>query len=94
MNDFLENTLRIFAAARDSDDGQRCAVSMSPDAREKLKAALASARDSVGVPGALSMRASEPRRLGFNDGVIIRIARRCAAWCASSSCSSISPTGT
>ncbi|HEY6124959.1 MAG TPA: M6 family metalloprotease domain-containing protein [Steroidobacteraceae bacterium] len=68
---FLENTLHIFAAARASDDGQRCAVSMSPEAREKLKAALASARGQGGFPEALSMRASEPRRLGFNDGVII-----------------------
>jgi immune inhibitor A len=68
---FLERTLHIFAAARASDDGQRCAVSMSPEARDKLKAALDAARGRIGVPDALSMRASEPRRLGFNDGVII-----------------------
>lgn len=70
-NRFLENTLQIFAAARASDDGQRCAVSMSPEAREKLRTALAEARRSGNFPEALSLRASEPRPLGYNDGVII-----------------------
>ena len=68
---FLADTLHIFAAARASDDGGRCAVSMSPEARDKLKAALASARATAGFPESLSMRAAEPHGMGFNDGVII-----------------------
>lgn len=69
--DFLMDTVHIFEAARASDDGNRCAVSMSPEARERLKEALAGARDAGGLPQALSLRASEPRAIGFNDGVII-----------------------
>lgn len=68
---FLIDTRHIFAQARASHDDQRCAVSMAPEAREKLKAAIESMRTTEGMPMALSLRASEPRPLGFNDGVII-----------------------
>jgi immune inhibitor A len=44
---------------------------MSPEAREKLNKAMEKARAAGGFPYALSLRASEPRALGFNDGVIV-----------------------
>jgi immune inhibitor A len=67
----LARTRDIFAAARASDDGERCAVSMSPELRERVKAALANMRAAAGVAGALSLRAAEPHVLGLNDGVIV-----------------------
>ncbi len=69
--EFLTNTLHIYAAARESDDGQRCAVSMSPDARERFNVALKAAQESMGNNEGFSFRAAEPRALGLNDGVII-----------------------
>ncbi len=69
--EFLANTLHIFEAARASDDGNRCAVSMAPEAREKLNKAMEQMRSTGAFPEALSLRASEPRAVGFNDGVII-----------------------
>ena len=69
--ELLDNARRIFDAARLSEDGNRCAVSMSPEARERLKQAMANVRSAGGLPESLSLRAAEPRRLGFNDGVII-----------------------
>ncbi|MFZ4701054.1 MAG: hypothetical protein ACOYMG_13470, partial [Candidatus Methylumidiphilus sp.] len=69
--EFLANTLHIFEAARASDDGNRCAVSMAPEAREKLNKAMEQMRATGAFPEALSLRASEPRAVGFNDGVII-----------------------
>src|SRR3982751_1798595 len=69
--DFLADTLHIFAAARASDDGERCAVSMAPELADRLKAALGAARSAAGVPETLSLRAAEPHILGLNDGVIV-----------------------
>ena len=73
MNDwtYLENYTQIFTSARASDDGTRCAVSASPEAREKLKDALKAARESGAVPSGFSLHASEPTAIGLNDGVII-----------------------
>ena len=68
---FLMNAHRIFAAARANADDARCAVSMAPEARERLKTAIESMRSTEGMPMALSLRAAEPRALGLNDGVII-----------------------
>lgn len=69
--DLVSNTLNIFAAARDSDDSNRCAVSMSPENREKFNKALKTAQDSLGSNESMVVRVSEPRALGLNDGVII-----------------------
>jgi immune inhibitor A len=68
---YLENYTQIFSAARASDDGTRCAVAPSPEAREQLKDALSAARDAGAVPSIFSLRASEPTVVGLNDGVII-----------------------
>jgi immune inhibitor A len=48
-----------------------CAVSASPELRERIRAATADARRSAGLPEVgLGSLLSEPRRLGFNDGMI------------------------
>lgn len=67
---YLENYLQIFRAARESDDGERCAVPASPEARDKLKAALKAVRDSGALPAGFTLKASEVTAPGLNDGVI------------------------
>jgi immune inhibitor A len=48
-----------------------CAVSASPELRERVRAAAAEARRAAGLPEAgLGSLMREPRRLGFNDGTI------------------------
>src|SRR5919112_1231820 len=48
-----------------------CAVSASPELRERVRAAAAEARRSAGLPDVgLGSLLREPRRLGFNDGMI------------------------
>jgi immune inhibitor A len=48
-----------------------CAVSASPELRERVRAATAEARRAAGLPEVgLGSLLREPRRLGFNDGVI------------------------
>ena len=68
---YVANYRQIFTAARASDDGERCAVAASPEARDKLKAALNALRTSGAVPAGFSLRASESTAIGLNDGVII-----------------------
>jgi immune inhibitor A len=67
----LDGVARIYEAARASDDGARCMVAPNPELRERIKSAMESTRATLGLPSALSLRAAEPRVLGFNDGVII-----------------------
>src|SRR5262245_2972192 len=69
--EFLGGLRQIHAAARASDDGERCAVAPSPELRERMKNELASlrtAKDSVLTP---FVRIGEPQRPGLNDGIII-----------------------
>jgi immune inhibitor A len=68
---FLEDITRIYSAARESDDGTRCMVAANPELRERIKSTMRSLAASGGLPAALSLRAAEPRALGFNDGVIV-----------------------
>jgi immune inhibitor A len=68
--ELLEGIARIYQAARDSEDGERCMVAPSPDLRERIKTAIAAMRATRSLPEALSLRAAEPRVLGLNDGVI------------------------
>jgi immune inhibitor A len=69
--DLLCNFERIRRAAMQSDDGLRCAVAPHPELREKIKRELVALRAAPGsVLGALA-RATEPRRPGLNDGMII-----------------------
>jgi immune inhibitor A len=58
-------------AARESDDGSRCAVAPSPELRDKIKQQLDAARAKKGSVLAPLVRAAEPRRPGFNDGLIV-----------------------
>ncbi len=69
--DIVANIQHIFSAAKASDDGDRCAVSMAPELRDKFNTALASARKAVGFSDSFSLKLSEPHGLGFNDGVIV-----------------------
>ena len=67
----IDDYRHIFASARASDDGDRCAVSPAPEIRDKLKAALEQLASTAGLPAGFSLKASEPRAVGLNDGVII-----------------------
>jgi immune inhibitor A len=66
----LQEIQHIYASARDSDNGDRCAVAPSPDLRERIKTALAAAGAAAGLPSVLNLRAAEPRVYGLNDGTI------------------------
>jgi immune inhibitor A len=68
---FLDGVARIYKAARASGDGARCMIAPHPELRERIKSAMESMRATLGLPSALSLRAAEPRVLGFNDGVIV-----------------------
>jgi len=50
-----------------------CAVSPSPELRERLNTVLREAREAAGLPPAAAQGSllREPHRLGFNDGVIL-----------------------
>jgi len=66
---WLDELNRIHAAARATDDGNRCTVAPSPELKERIKAELASIRaSSKSLP---FVRVGEPQRPGLNDGIII-----------------------
>ena len=67
----VQHYLQIRNAARACDDGQRCMVAPHPALRARINQELASIRTSGDSSIAALVRASEPRRLGYNDGVII-----------------------
>ena len=68
----ISDVSRIYQAARESDDGQRCMVAPHPKLRKKIRKELESIRRKRGsVLAALSLRATEPRVPGLNDGLII-----------------------
>ncbi len=61
----------IFSAAQDSDDGERCMISMSPELKDSVKAELSKLAEAKGLPGGAQLRLMEPRHPGFNDGMIM-----------------------
>ena len=67
----ISDVSRIYQAAGESDDGQRCMVAPSPELQKKLKKDLASIRSRA--TGTLSnfIRLREPTAVGLNDGMII-----------------------
>jgi immune inhibitor A len=67
----LRDYLHLHASARESDDGRRCLVAPHPDLRERINRELADIRSRGDNAIAALARASEPRRPGFNDGLII-----------------------
>jgi immune inhibitor A len=60
----------IYAAARKTDDGQRCMVAASPDLQEKIKAELKTLRANERSVIRGLVRAAEPQAPGLNDGMI------------------------
>ena len=68
---FLDGIRLIYRAAQISDDGNRCMVAPHPDLHERIKSTMRSLAASGGLPSALMLHAAEPRRLQFNDGVIV-----------------------
>ena len=69
--DFLADIQHIYASARSSDDGNRCAVAPHPDLRQRINTAIDAARAGGTFPGALRLRAAERKVYGLNDGTII-----------------------
>ena len=67
---FLMGLEHIYAAARESEDGERCAVAPAPELREQIKIAVAEAQAVQGLPSNLSVSAAEPNVYGLNDGAI------------------------
>lgn len=61
----------VYAQAARNNDGQRCAVAPAPELKDRIKAALAALAEADGVVGGFRPRITEPRHLGFNDGMII-----------------------
>ncbi len=71
MTTVLENYQHIYAAAKRSEDGQRCCVSPSPEAQDKLRAELKRLRESSSSPMAHRLGYREQQRVGFNDGLTV-----------------------
>ncbi len=67
---FLSEMLTIYRAARDSDDGHRCAVAPHPELRARMIEALQSLKGTHGLTEALSVKLAEPTAFGLNDGMI------------------------
>jgi immune inhibitor A len=69
--DLLTSIVRIYSAARSSQDGTRCCVAPHPDLQDRITAALEAARASADPIIQPMLRVQETRRIGFNDGLII-----------------------
>lgn len=71
QHDILTDVARIYAAARDTQEPERCMVAPSPELNERLRKELAHLRSQLTSAGGLRLRASHPTGEGFNDGLII-----------------------
>ena len=67
---FLSEILDIYKAARESDDGQICAVAPHPDLRARMDDAVKSMRQSHGFDETFVVKLAEPKADGLNDGTI------------------------
>jgi immune inhibitor A len=67
----IEHLARIYAAARRSDDGTRCAVAPHPLLRQRIKVEMQALHSRPNVSAALSIQAGDPEIPGLNDGMII-----------------------
>jgi len=67
----LADIRRIYAANRDSDDGDRCCVAPAPDLQTKINKALEKMRKAApeGMGDMVALR--QRPRVGFNDGLIV-----------------------
>ena len=67
---FLSEILDIYKAARESDDGQICAVAPHPDLRARMDDAVKSMKQSHGFDETFVVKLAEPKADGLNDGTI------------------------
>ncbi len=67
----LRGIARIYAAARASDDGERCCVAPHPDLQDKITQELERLRKRAGEGFRSMLRLQAETRVGFNDGLII-----------------------
>jgi immune inhibitor A len=67
----LDGVDRIYRAAAESDDGQRCMVAPSPELQDRIEEELAAATEAFTALPFAQVRAAEPDRPGLNDGLII-----------------------
>jgi immune inhibitor A len=70
-SELLHNFEKIRQAARESDDGQRCAVAPAPELNERIKKELADIKAASNSVVRALARVAEPDLPGFNDGLII-----------------------
>ena len=68
--ELLRSVRHIYAAAKQSSDGNRCMVAPDPQARERILKALNEARENAEPGIARSLRFRQPQPPGFNDGLI------------------------
>jgi immune inhibitor A len=69
-SELIDNFNHLRMAAKESSDGQLCAVAPAPELKERIAKEIADIRSrSNSVVGALA-RAAEPNRPGYNDGLI------------------------
>lgn len=71
MTTLLENRAHIYAAAKRSEDGERCCVSPSPEIQKALKAELERLRAQTSAPMRARLSFREKTRVGFNDGLTV-----------------------
>lgn len=68
---WIEEITHVHAAARASDDGNRCTVAPSPELKERIRSEIERIRASADSALAPFVRMGEPQRPGLNDGIII-----------------------
>lgn len=69
-NNVLSDMARIMTKAQKSGNGDRCLVSPSPEARERLKDALTNLKNTAGDEFRELVKFKLPQRVGLDDGVI------------------------
>lgn len=70
-NPLFDHYIKIRDAAAQSDDGGRCMVAPHPDLHDKIKKEIETLRANNSSLVRNFVRATEPNRHGFNDGMII-----------------------
>jgi len=66
----FEDVSRIYAASRHAPDPERCMVAPSPELDDRLRKELETIAGTFSA-ASLRLRATQPRREGFDDGTII-----------------------
>jgi immune inhibitor A len=70
VSELINNFDKIRRAAKESDNGELCAVAPAPELKERIEKEIAEIRsNSTSVVSSLA-RAAEPNRPGYNDGLI------------------------